>query len=195
MEIKISKQEIFNEVEKRSSLEGFSIPDRYDAVWANDTRGELLDSFWVEGCAAIVQLLKRYLSSVTSEHVLDDYNKDEVFTLKAELPIRYNINLEGSIITSIKMMLACNILHGWLEVTAPDAAAKYDEESKGYSEDLRVKLLYREAPITNVSTAKSDEVEFESGEYLPTAKSDEVILTQGWGKCDCKECVCDNCLS
>lgn len=173
MNISISKEEIFNEVEKRSSLEGYAIPERYDHVWANKQRGALLDSYWVEGCTAIIQLMKRYLSGDTVEHTLSTYDKDEVLTIQADMPARYNTLLDGNVATDIKMILACNILHGWLEVMAPEATAKYDEESKGYSEDLRVKLLYRVEPNSSLSTPKSD----------------DIAIEQHWGKCEIKgEC-------
>jgi hypothetical protein len=41
MEIKIPKAEIFNEVEKRSSIEGYIIPERYDNVWAEGETGRV----------------------------------------------------------------------------------------------------------------------------------------------------------
>ena len=156
MEIKISKAEIFNEVEKRSSFEGSMIPERYDNVWANPDKGAILDSYWVEGYTAAVQLLKRYLTGSTIDYNLSQYNKDEVVTINATMPARYNSLLDGSVATDVKMMIACNILHGWLEVSNAEVADKYDEESKGYAEDLRVKLLYRKDPQKTLVSAVSD---------------------------------------
>lgn len=156
MEIKISKAEIFNEVEKRSSFEGSMIPERYDNVWANPDKGAILDSYWVEGYTAAVQLLKRYLTGSTIDYNLSQYNKDEVVTINATMPARYNSLLDGSVATDVKMMIACNILHGWLEVSNAEVAAKYDEESKGYAEDLRMKLLYRKDPQKTLVSAVSD---------------------------------------
>lgn len=156
MEIKISKAEIFNEVEKRSSFEGSMIPERYDNVWANPDKGAILDSYWVEGYTAAVQLLKRYLTGSTIDYNLSQYNKDEVVTINATMPARYSSLLDGSVATDVKMMIACNILHGWLEVSNAEVAAKYDEESKGYAEDLRVKLLYRKEPQKTLVSAVSD---------------------------------------
>ena len=167
MILTISKSEIFKEVEKRSSLEGFVSPDVFDKVWANDSRSELLDSYWIEGQAAVIQLLKKYLNIETIEHSLTEYDGDEVFTISVDMPERYNSLLDGNVSTDIKMLLACNILTGWMNVVKPESASKYSEESKGYSEDLRVKLLYRVEPKAALSTAKADDVE----------------LAQEWGKC------------
>lgn len=183
MEIKISKAEIFNEVEKRSSFEGSMIPERYDNVWANPDKGAILDSYWVEGYTAAVQLLKRYLTGSTIDYNLSQYNKDEVVTINATMPARYNSLLDGSVATDVKMMIACNILHGWLEVSNADVAAKYDEESKGYAEDLRVKLLYRKDPQKALVSAVTDtEAIGGSGAKLTTASTDkEAIEKAGSG--------------
>ena len=156
MEISVSKKEIFDEVEKRSSLEGMALPERFEGVWASEEEGKFLDSYWVEGCTAVVQLMKRYLTSETVEHGLSSYDGDEKLSISATMPKRYSSLLDGNVATDVKMLLACNILHGWLEVKAPDAAAKYDEEAKGYSEDLRVKLLYRTEPKGTMVAAESD---------------------------------------
>lgn len=163
MELKISKSEIFSEVEKRTSLEGFINSEQFDKAWANESRGELLDSYWVGGYTAIVQLLKRYLSSGSVSYSLNTFNKDEVLTISVEFPKRYDSKLDGSVLTDIKMILACNILSGWLAVVMPEVAPKYEEEAKGYSEDLRVKLLYRKAPDREMFWVKEDNEVFEQG--------------------------------
>ena len=178
MDIIILKQEIFNEVEKRSSLEGYAIPDRYDQVWANSSRGELLDSYWIKGYTAVVQLLKKYLSSDSVAYTLNSFNEGEKLTISVEMPSRYDDKLNGSISTDVKMLIACNIITGWLKVVLPEAASKYEEESKGYSEDLRVKLLYRKSPEDTLNNPKSDSEDISSGSEaeLSGAKSDSVEI-------------------
>lgn len=180
MVITISKKEIFDEVEKRSSLEGSVLPERMEGVWASADEGVFLDSFWVEGYTAIVQLMKRYLKSSTVSYKLDQYDKDEVLTIEAEMPARYNSLLDGSVSTDVKMLIACNVLHGWLEVKMPEAAAKYDEEAKGYAEDLRVKLLYRDAPDDDFSSARTDDDLMDKAEAeLSSARTDDVKMDSG----------------
>lgn len=179
MVIRISKSEIFNEVEKRSSFEGAMIPERYDSMWANPSRGEILDSYWVEGYTAAVQLLKRYLSGDTIDYDLSQFNRDEVVTITATMPSRYNSLLDGSVATDVKMLIACNILHSWFEVSNPEVAAKYEEESKGYSEDLRVKILYRVDPETELVSASADSQNISEGvEKLAGAKVDDDKISE-----------------
>jgi len=196
MDIVISKKEIFNEVEKRSSLEGYVLPDRYDNVWANTDRGELLDSYWIEGYTAVVQLLKRYLSNQTVQHSLITYNGDETVTISVDMPERYDSNLDGSVTTDAKMLIACKILQRWLSVTAPEAANKYGEESVSYSVDLVVKVSYRKEPTSQLSSAVADSVAIETVEdTLATPVADSVAMSQGWGNCcggECIDCQCDD---
>lgn len=177
MNIRIVKSEIFKEVEKRSSIEGREVPERYDNVWADETMGEILDSYWKEGYTAAIQLLKRYISNDTIAYDVSVYDKDEVVSINADMPSRYNDLLDGNIETDIKMMIACNILHGWMEIVLPNAAMKYQEESEGYSEDLRVKILYRKSPESKISPSKTDSenLSIESKE-LSSPKADSVEI-------------------
>lgn len=195
MTINISKQEVFNEVEKRSSIEGYSIPERYDNIWADKSRGEILDSYWIEGYTAVVQLLKRYLSQETVTYNLSSYDNDEKLSIEAVMPDRYNSLLDGSIETAVKMMIACNVLHGWLEVVNPESAAKYQEESEEYSEDIRVKLLYRKSPEKSFTEKGSDgEISIcscDAGLKYPT--EDTVVLSQNWDKHCNGDCIVFRC--
>jgi hypothetical protein len=181
MLIRISKQLVFKEVEKRSSLEGYIATDQYKNIWADSSRGELLESFWIEGYTAVVQLMKKYIKNSTLDYSLDEYEEDEVVNINAEMPKRYNSLLDGSIATDIRMMVACNILHGWMEVVYPSAAPKYQEEADGYAEDLRVKLLYRQSPESDLNYAKTDLASIEQEEYpliVGRADSEEIIKNE-----------------
>ena len=195
MTINISKEEVFNEVEKRSSIEGYSIPERYDNIWADKSRGEILDSYWIEGYTAVVQLLKRYLSQETVTYNLSSYDNDEKLSIEAVMPDRYNSLLDGSIETAVKMMIACNVLHGWLEVVNPESAAKYQEESEGYSEDIRVKLLYRKSPEKSfVEKGNDGEVSIclcDAGLKYPA--EDTETLSQNWDRHCNGDCIVFRC--
>ena len=158
MEINISKKEIFQEVEKRTSMEGFAVPENYDVVWANDSRGVLLDSFWIDGCNEVIQLMKRYISNDTVEHSFTQYDKNEVLSINAVMPARYSELMDGNISTDAKMIVACKILIGWLKVNMPEAVAKYESEYSFYYGDMKEKLLYRIAPDNVSSEARTDEV-------------------------------------
>jgi hypothetical protein len=195
MEIKLSKKEILAEVEKRTSLEGLVASDNYDNIWADGGRGEPLDSYWIEGYTAIIQLLKRYITNNTVSYNLTSYDDDEVVTINATMPARYSSLLDGSVTTDAKMLVACNIIGKWLRVVSPDASVKYDEEAKEYSEDLRVKLSYRSDPNVTSTTAKVDEEKIESAfAEFSAGLEDTEILTQGWNSdCTCNYCNVEYC--
>ena len=196
MDITVSKSDILQEVEKRTSLEGVVIPDRFEDVWASKEDGELLDSFWVEGCSFVVQLFKRYVSSVSGGNVSSTYNGSESFTLNATMPTRYPAALDNSVASDVKMIIACNMVLGWLNVKLPTAAAKYKEEGEGYAEGLKSKLLYRTSPTNTLNAATADNEEFSnteadltkktadsetiaSGKYFADGGSDEEKLKSG----------------
>ena len=146
MTLEILKRDIFGEVEKRSALEGLQLPERFEGIWASEDDRRFLDSYWTEGCSAVAELLKRYLKGVAIAHSLDEGVQDEVLRVNAVMPSRYNFAFDEVIATELKMMMACSILYRWLNVVLPEKAVKYDEESKGYMESVRDKLLYRDEP-------------------------------------------------
>lgn len=195
MEIKISKKEIFGEVEKRTSLEGLVASDNYDNIWADGGRGELLESYWIVGYTAIIQLLKRYITNSTLNYTLTSYDDDEVVTINATMPARYSSLLDGSVATDVKMMVACNIISKWLKVVSPEVSVKYDEEAKEYAEDLRIKLSHRTDPNVTSVKAKSDEerIESEFTEFCAW-NGDTESLVQGWNlDCSCNHCNLEYC--
>lgn len=177
MDLSISKKEIFREVEKRTSMEGFVLPENYDVVWANDSRGVLLDSFWADGCSEVIQLMKRYISNDTVEHSFTQYDSDEVLTINADMPARYNALMDGNVATDAKMIVACKILIGWLKVNMPEAVAKYESELGIYLEDIKSKINFRISPDNVVTSAKSDSesIDNEGSDLIP-AKSDSVQI-------------------
>lgn len=175
--INVSKKEIYNEVDRRLSIESSVLPDKYDFIWVGENRKELLEGFWVEGCETVVSIFKRYLNDATVEHSFTSYNVESVFELKAEMPERYSSLLDGSVITDVKMLIACNVVFGWLNSVMPDLAVKYKEESSGYADDLRSKILYRNSPSKTLSAAKLDnERTIEDELSLFQAKEDNVAL-------------------
>lgn len=179
MDITVSKSDILQEVEKRTSLEGVVIPERFEDVWASKEDGELLDSFWVEGCSVVVQLFKRYVSSINGGTISSTYNGSESFTLNATMPTRYPVALDNSVASDVKMIIACNMVLGWLNVKLPTAAAKYKEEGEGYAEGLKSKLLYRTSPTQTLNTATTENQEFSNtGIELVTKAADSETLSQ-----------------
>lgn len=196
MKLEIRKSEVFKEVEKRSSLEASVHPDNFEQVWASAYEGGFLDTYWIEGYTSVVQLFKRYLRNETVAHELASYDADEVLTITAEMPARYNALLTGSIITDIKMMIAAHVLAGWLSVLAPDRASQYETESKDYASDLRQKLLYRDEPCGCFSERDiPDDVEIATPgcgcEEMVRKANDRLILKQ-YEECDHRFESCGN---
>lgn len=173
MNITVSKSDILQEVEKRTSLEGVVIPERFEDVWASKEDGELLDSFWVEGCSVVVQLFKRYVANINGGTISSTYNGSESFTLNATMPTRYPAALDDSVASDVKMIIACTMVLGWVDVKLPTSSDKYKKELEGLSSLLVSKLLYRVPP-----TQDFDESESES----ESDETSDISFTQ-YGKC------------
>lgn len=181
MEITIKKSEIFKEVEKRTSLEGISIPDRFEEIWATEYEGGYLNTYWIGGCTSIVQIFKRYLKEVSYKYDLVDYDSEEVFSLNAEMSSRYSDVLTHSVEGDMKMMIACNVMWGWMQVKQPELASKYKNEAKEYAGNLKLKLLYRDSPSSKIGEKKEEDSEFiaiSSDESLVIKGMDHLKLTQ-----------------
>ena len=182
MVIVIRKSEIFQEVEKRSSLEAAGMPEAYDQVWASLYEGGFLDTYWVEGCTSVIELLKRYIRNNTVVHSLTTYQADEELRIEADMPFRYNELLTGSVTTDIKMLLASRIMSRWMAVKVPERAAGYEQEALQYAADLRIKLTYRNEPEVNIShEPQEDDVRIcqsDEDEPLLHKSMDRLILTQ-----------------
>lgn len=180
--IEISKNEVCNEVERRLSLEASLLPESYDAIWVSGKKKELLDGYWIEGCEVVISLLKRYLNIETNSRNLELYNANETLSIGLNMPDRYDENLDGSIETCIKMMIACNMVSGWMKVVRPEIAAKYDDESAGYMDELKSKILYRTNPERDFGQFKTDteSIKDDGSEFYST-KTDDYVLMQQWG--------------
>ena len=177
MDITVSKSEIFKEVEKRTSLEALGQEGKFESVWASSEEGKFLDTYWIEGCMAAVQVFKRYLAKSTVTHTLTGYYADETFSITVEMPERFNNLLEGSIVTDVKMMIASNVMYGWMSVKLPELAKKYEDESASYAEDLKQKILYRNEPVSKMQLKDEDDSLIEKDDSMLAVKdADDIVI-------------------
>ena len=177
MDITVSKSEIFKEVEKRTSLEALGQEGEFESVWASSEEGKFLDTYWIEGYTAAVQVFKRYITKNTVTHSLTTHDADEVLTISVEMPERFNILLEGSIVTDVKMMIASNVMYGWMSVKLPELAKKYEDESASYAEDLKQKILYRNEPVSKMQLKDEDDSLIEKDDSMLAVKdADDTVI-------------------
>lgn len=164
MNIQIRKSEIFAEVEKQSAYVASTVEGgiHFDELWATSHDHEIMDSYWIEGCASAVSLLMRYIRSESVEHNLEQHSKAEVLEFRTDMPDTFNDFLIGSIVSSLKMMLVNGILGSWLSVKYPGVAERYITLSKDYSDDVKSKLLYRNQPYQNRSKHVGEDTDLES---------------------------------
>ena len=137
MKIIISKSEIYKEVEKQSSIASSMLigPDspKYEDVRVTEYDYEVLDTFWRDGANSAIQIFTRYISGETVSSDLSNFDGTETLTISADMPDAFNDLLVGSITTGLKMMLACNIMAGWMGIKVPSSAQKYKDDALGYA--------------------------------------------------------------
>lgn len=192
MEIGLRKLEVFSEVEKQSSLIGSSLDGNdFENLWATEYEGHFLDSFWIEGTAAAVLLFKRYIKADTVTHDLTTYDKDEVLTINAVMPERFSEHLKGSIIDSLKMMIASNILYRWLLAKSPELSERYKADADDYVKDLIQKLTYRKEPAERILNVAEEDLpadgDAEDGEFFRRNIHDYIKFNQYEGCNDCPQ--------
>ena len=171
MNIIINKSEVYQEVQKMSAIAGSMLSGnespKFDDVLITDKDGEALDTFWRDGVGSAIQLFIRYVSNDTTDYDLTQYDDTEELLISADMPDAFNDQLTGSITTSTKMMLACNIMSGWMAIKYPNAVQKYKDDALGYAADIKKKLLFRSSPAQNRSTDfKSDTDVSETTDYF-----------------------------
>lgn len=165
MEINIRKAEVYKEVEKMTAIIGASIVAEngyiaYNAIWANEYDAEVLDTWWRDGVSMVTSMMIKYIGSQTVEHRLYGEGLEEVFSLSARMPTRFDENLVGGIIEEIKMMLACMVTSGWLGVKLPDRKKDFDERAISLAADVQTKLLYRKPYERKPFEEKKEEIIF-----------------------------------
>ena len=182
MKIIISKSEVYKEVEKQSSiaasmLVGAESP-KYEDVRVTEYDYEVLDTFWRDGVNSAIQIFTRYISNQTVSSDISTFDGTETLIISANMPDAFNDLLIGSITMGLKMMLACNVMAGWMGIKFPNSAQKYKDDALGYANDIKLKLLYRSVPAQNRSSDfKSDTTVTQDSDYFGTKGADTTIQT------------------
>ena len=176
MKIILKKSDVFAEASKLSAVAAASLQGgaRFEDAWATEYEAPILDTFWAEGCTALVGIFTRYVRSTTSGHDFSDYDKDEVFTLVADMPDTFNDLLEGSITTSAMLFMAHFVLSRWFAFKSlTEPAAFCQAKVDACAADIRSKLLHRIAPAQNRShDAASDTNEAVAPDYFSKGITD-----------------------
>jgi len=163
MEVRIRKCEVYQEVEKLTSIIGSqTITDSgslYKQVWASPHDGPTLDTFWRDAVSGVYDLFRRYLSSCAVEYNIHESDGDEVFTLEAEMPIGFDDKLTGDIKNTMKSFFVATVLAGWFGLKYPVKAEEYANEAVGYGSSIKEKLLFRKDPEqVRIYAPEEDEV-------------------------------------
>lgn len=113
LNIETSKTAVIAEVNKTCAYTGARTitqdgKNLYNNISTDKYTAEMLERFWYEACALIVQAGKDFVKATS--------NADDIFDITFTLPDKYNTALDGSIKQLVFSYIVWYILANWLEV-------------------------------------------------------------------------------
>ncbi len=168
MELIIRKVEVYKEVEKLTSqiaaaLQGQEGVD-FDSLLATEYEGGILDTYWIETCSSIIRLLSPFLSTKTEQHKLQAYDSQELFSIKVDMPQRFNKLFVGSMHDDLKMILAQNVTAGWLANRNTELAERFAKNALSVLTDFKAKLFFRQEPVNDFLPKEDENFKFKQYE-------------------------------
>lgn len=130
MIITVDRADVLQEVHKQSEYIG-NKQDLYEKVAATKENDELLNSFWVDGCDMVMEMVKDFLVERSGD-------------ITIELSVKNNNS--GSIQSMLSGFLVNFILSSWLGVMLQKESERYSEKATGQVAVLRKLLYQRTAP-------------------------------------------------
>jgi hypothetical protein len=150
MEVSIRKCEVYQEVEKITSIIGSQTTtdsgSLYKQIWASPSDAPTLDTFWRDAASGVYDLFRRYLSSSSVEYNFHESDRDEIFILEADDPIGFEDKLTNDIINNIKSFFVMTVTSGWFGLKLPNRAEEYANEAALYGTSIKEKLLFKKDP-------------------------------------------------
>jgi hypothetical protein len=179
MIVTIRKCEVYQEVEKITSIIGSRTAgdsgSLYKQVWASSSDAPVLDTFWRDAVSGIYTIFKRYLSPSSVEYNVHAFDRDEVFTLSAQMPSGFDENLTGDVVNNMKSFFVATIVSGWFGLKFPDRAQEYAAAAIGYGDAIKDKLFFRKTPDQERTYKSDQEVSFDKGQERTYKTEEEEI--------------------
>lgn len=139
--IKIEKNDVFDEVAKTTAYIGSKKVEQkegaYDRIFVTTEDRQMLERYYEEGCNALTNLFRRYVTSVTT---LDGY------AVTLSMGSRFDITLKDSMLGSMTSYLVNYVLGKWCEVADKDGAKEYTDAAVASLQDVREKAFYKTKP-------------------------------------------------
>lgn len=143
LSIAITKSDIYEEVAKTTAYLGAkrTLEDgktAYDQMFVTEQDKTMLDRFYDESVATLLNLLKRFVVAVGGN------GGNVAWTL--ELSSRFDTLLGASITSSAKSFLVNSIIGKWCEITANDKVKEYADNASALLLDIKDKVYSKTKP-------------------------------------------------
>ncbi|MFI3239847.1 MAG: hypothetical protein R3Y22_04585 [Bacteroidales bacterium] len=138
MEIKIDREELFNELFMLSEYVADNGGNYKNGAIIDENR-ELLDVWWSESCSNMLMLLRYWLV------VFDRYDGDD-FNIEINL-VNNELTQQDNIKTLIKTILLNEILSRWLIMTGSEQSVIYSALADAKIKEL-INIVYFRKPVS-----------------------------------------------
>lgn len=148
--ISVIQEEVLDEVAKTTAYIGSKkVVQRegaYDRIFVTTEDKQMLERFYNEGCNAVTNLSRRFVTSVGE----GDY------TLTLSVSNRFDGTLTSSIQSSIGSFLVNYILGKWCEIVDGDSAKKYSDAAAALLQDIKEKVFFKTKPSRNTPSVENN---------------------------------------
>lgn len=139
-ELKIRKEEVYEEVAKTASYTGAKMDDdaAYERIFITEEDKAMLERFWNESKNAIAGSLKKFLVGETET--------GGTYTLTLELSASFDESLLGSMERSLFSFFVMSVTAKWYTFTNKGEATDYAAGAASNLDDLLRKVFFKKKP-------------------------------------------------
>ena len=154
VEFTVSKAEVYNEVAKTTSYTGIKMSgEDYQRVFTTDEDRMFLERFFNEAANGLTDVLKPFLVTVSDTSPLHCIDLSRNYVVNLELSSAYDINLNGSIGSSMFSYFTNFIVGNWYKFANKAEADGYLANATAMILDIKSKIYFRKKPRRVVPTA------------------------------------------
>ena len=147
----IKKKSVYDEVAKLTSYIGAkTIADTgisYDRIFVTDDDQTMLERFWRESVDTITDLLKRYITAVTSPVNSQTVDITEIWSISLNVPTEYDTLLTNAINDLMISYITNSITAKWLMITNRADTEAYSNIATAQLQEISNLFHQRKAPV------------------------------------------------
>lgn len=149
----VHKADVYNEVAKTTSYTGIKMSgDDYSRIFTKDEDRMMLERFFNEAANEVTDVLKPFLVTVSDTSPLHCVDLTRNYVVSLDLSSSYDINLNGSIESSMFSFFTNFIVGNWYKFANKSEAEQYLEQGVNMIVDIKRKIYYRKKPSRTIPT-------------------------------------------